>query len=118
MNLLNDIKKFLKDEDEHNLKIKVSWEGVTVYLDYDPTGEESGNCIIPIHYTTFEEFCYIPHDEFIEMYKPNDFGIDYSEIKIINKIMSYLEKHKEEINKLCRGYDAQDRKFYKESNEE
>ena len=44
------------------------------------------------------------------MYKPNDFGIDYSEIKIINKIMEYLEKHKEQINELLRGYDAQDRK--------
>ena len=35
VNLLNDIKEFLKDDDNHHLKIEVCWDGVTVYLEYD-----------------------------------------------------------------------------------
>ena len=117
MNLLNDIKEFLKDDDEHNLKIAVDWEGVTVYLDYDPALDFEGNCVIPIHYTTIEEVCYIPHDEYCKLFKPTDFGVDYSEIKIIEKIMGYLEKHKQEINELCKGYLIEEREGYKEKHD-
>lgn len=118
MNLLNDIKKILKDDEEHNLKIEVSSEGITVYLDYNPNLEYHSDCVIPIHYETIEEFCYIPHDKLIELYKPCDFGIDYSEIKLINKIMECLEKHKKEINELCEGCDIQDRECFKVKYEE
>ena len=117
MNLLNDIKEFLKNDEEHNLKIEVGWDGVTVYLDYDPALDFEKNCVIPIHYTVIEEFCYIPHDEYCDLYKPADFGIDYSEIKIIEKIMGYFEKHKKEINELCRGYLIEDRDNYKEKHD-
>ena len=58
MNLLNDIKKFLKDDEEHNLKVVVDWDGVTVYLDYDPALDFEKNCVIPICYTAIEGFCY------------------------------------------------------------
>ena len=118
MNLLNDIKEFLKDDEEHNLKIEVDWDGITVYLDYDPALDFEKNCVIPIHYTAIEEFFYIPHEEYCDLYKPTDFGIDYSEIKIIEKIMGYLEKHKQEINELCRGYLIEERDSYKEKYEE
>ena len=50
MNLLNDIKKFLKDDDEHVLKIEIAWDGITVYLDYDPGLEFREESIIPIHF--------------------------------------------------------------------
>lgn len=118
MNLLNDIKKFLKDDEDHNLKIEVDWDGVTVYLDYDPLLDFEKNCVIPIRYTTLEEFCYIPHEEYCDLYKPAEFGIEYSEIKIIEKIMGYLEKHKQEINELCRGYLIEERDSYKAKYEE
>ena len=118
MNLLNDIKKILKDDDDHHLKIEIDGDGVTVYLDYDPALDFEKNCVIPIHYTTIEEFCYIPHEEYCDLYKPNDFGIDYSEIKIINKIMGYLEKHKQELNELCKGCLIEERECYKAKHEE
>ena len=118
MNLLNDIKKFLKDDEEHHLKIEIDGYGITIYLDYDPSLEFKNECIIPIHYTTIEEFCYIPHIEYCDMYKPNDFGIDYSEIKIIANIMGYIEKHKQEINELCKGYTVDERESFKEKHEE
>lgn len=38
MNILQDIKDILirnKDKD-HHLKIEISWDGITVYLEYDP----------------------------------------------------------------------------------
>lgn len=117
MNLLNDIKKFLKDDDEHNLKIVIDWGGVTVYLDYDPALDFEKNCVIPIHYTTIEECCYIPHDEYCKLFKPTDFGVDYSEIKLIKQIMGYLEKHKQEINELCKDYLIEQRETYKEKHD-
>lgn len=117
MNLLNDIKKILKDDDEHNLKIEIDWEGITVYLDYNPALYFEKNCVIPIHYTTIEEYCYIPHDKYCKLFKPADFGIDYSEIKLIEQIMGYLEKHKQEINELCKDYLIEQRETYKEKHD-
>ena len=114
MDLLNDIKDFLKDDDDHNLRIEVDYFGVTVYLDYDPGMDYEENCVIPVYYDTVESFCYIPHDKYCEMYKPNDFGMDLTEIRLIEKIMSYLENHKQEIEELCEGYTVEDRHTYKE----
>ena len=118
MNLLNDIKKFLKDDDEHVLKIEIAWDGVTVYLDYDPELEFREESIIPIHFTTVEEFCYIPHDKYIEMFKPCDFGMHTSEVKLVAKIMEYLDNHKEDIKKLCKGLLVDEREVYKKKHDE
>lgn len=117
MNLLNDIKNLLKDDECHNLKIEIEWDGVTVYLDYDHGLDFKEDNIIPIHYTIIEEFCYIPHDMYCKMYKANDYGLERTEIKLIAKIMDYLDKHKKEINELCRGYLIEDREACKKKHE-
>lgn len=118
MNLLSDIKDFLKDDNDHNLKIEIDSYGITIYLIYDPEIKDCQDVVIPIHYTTIEEFCYIPHDDYCEVFNPNDFGIDRTEIHLISKIMDYLDEHKKEINELCNGYDITERQNWKEKNEE
>lgn len=117
INLLKDIKKFLKDDTEHYLKVEVDSMGVTVYLDYDPDSGFEEDCVIPIYYDNIENFCYIPHDKYCEMFRPADFGMDFTEIKIIKDIMQYLENHKQEINELCDGYSFKDREVYKKKND-
>ena len=116
MNLLEDIKGFLNDDKEHNLKIEISCSGITVYLEYDPFLEFREDCIIPIHYTVLEEFSYIPHDKYCELYKPCEYGLTSEELKIICNIMDYLELHKKEIEILCEGYCLEDRKVFKNKN--
>ena len=111
MNILQDIKEILvkKKDKEHHLKVDVSWDGVIVYLEYDPDKEFEEKCIIPIRYETLEEFAYIPNSEYREKYNPEDYGIDLKEIILIKDIMEYLETHSTEINELCAGYDWEDR---------
>ena len=108
MDLLNDIKKILfkHNDKEHHLEISISWDTIKVYLTYDPAHDFSEDVIIPIYYDTLEEFAYIPDNKYREKFNPGDFGIDSSEIKIINEIMQYLESHKKEINDLVDGYCA------------
>ena len=103
MDLLRDIAEIAKDDKEHNVEVKIDLYGVTVYLEYDP--EVENDTIIPIQYTAFEEFAYIPHEEFIKKFKPSDFGVDLSEIKLIQKIMEYMENNKVEINKICERFN-------------
>lgn len=105
MDLLKDIAEIVKDDEEHNVEVKVDNCGVTVYLESDPDSGE--NCVIPIHYSSLEEFIYIPHDEFVEKFRPKDFGIDLQEIKLIQKLMEYIENNKRTINKLCMKYDLE-----------
>lgn len=118
MNLLKDIKKFLKDDNEHQLKIEIDGWRVRVVLDYDPSNEYEENMLIPIEFDCMEQFAYIPHDELIKMYKPNDYGIDAHEISIIHNIMKYLESHSNEICELCEGFLWEDRKRKKDEESE
>lgn len=113
MNILEDIKEILiRNRDrEHHLKVECSWDGVTVYLDYDPEKDGDEKCVIPIRYETLEEFAYIPNGEYRNTYNPNDYGIDLKEIILIKEIMEYLEIHSKEINELCSGYDWEDREI-------
>ena len=120
MNILKDIKEILirnKDR-EHHLKIEVSWDGVTVYLEYDPEKEFDEKCIIPIRYDTLDNFAYIPDSEYKNTYNPNDYGMDLKEIILIKEIMEYLEENSAGINGLCCGYDWEDREIKEESGKE
>lgn len=111
MDILRDISNILKDtnDKEHNLSISVDMCGVTVYLEYDPDNEYNEKMVIPIRFNAAESFTYIPHDKLMEKYKADEYGIEYSEILLISKIMEYFEKNKEEICDLCIPYDAADR---------
>lgn len=104
MNLLKDIKEILKDDREHHLMIEVDCYSVRVYLEYDPENTFDEKTIIPIEYTTLEEFAYIPNEKFCEKFNVDDFGLDLNEITLIKEIMEYLESHREEISELCNGY--------------
>lgn len=104
MNLLTDIKEIVKNDKEHNIKIEVSSLGVRVLLDYDPDNNYEEKIIIPIEYTTLEEFSYIPDSDYRKMFNINDYGITVDEIDLISKIMHYLESHGREIQELCNGY--------------
>lgn len=110
MNLLEDIKQILRDDEAHNLKIEVLSYGVNVYLDFDPTAECREKSVIPITYDIVDEFAYIPDREYRKLYNTDDYGIDFSEINLIKEIMEYLENHKKEINDLCCGYSWEMRK--------
>lgn len=116
MDILQDIKNIVKNDKEHMVKVEVAWDGVTVYLDYDPSKEFYEDCVIPIHYCTVDEFAYIPDDKFKELYKPCDYGMDLNEITLMKEIMEYLESHKKEIDELCNGYDWEFRKDELEKN--
>lgn len=109
MDLLKDIAEIMKDDTEHGLEVKVNSSGVVVYLDYDPERISDERCIIPIAYDPIDEITYVHHEELMKIFKPLDHGISYDEIKLIKKIMKYLERHKEEINELCNLYDLSGR---------
>ena len=117
MDLLKDIKEIVKNDKEHNVKIEVDNLGVKVYLDYDPSNDYEEKTLIPIEYTTLEEFACIPDNEYREKFNVNDYGIDLHEITLIKEIMEYLEAHRQEINELCSGYAWEYRKG-EETNEE
>lgn len=111
LDLLRDIKDILKNDKEHHLKIEVDCYSVKVYLEYDPEMNFDEKTIIPIEYTTIEEFAYIPDDEYREKFNINDFGLDLHEITLVKEIMEYLESHGEDIRELCNGYSWEDRKI-------
>lgn len=120
MNLIKDLKNIVKDDKEHFLEINVAWDGVRVYLDYDPDGEFKEKWVIPIYYDTIDRFAYIPDDEYRKKYNKDgslDYGIDSHEVKLIYKIMDYLEKHSNEIDVLCKELDFQNRDCYKKDEE-
>jgi hypothetical protein len=117
MNILEDIKDIVKDDKEHLIAVKASWDGIYVYLEYDPDKEFEENCIIPIFYDVLDEFPYIPDDELKEKWNPSDYGIDYNEICLIKNIMEYFNEHKEEIKELCSGFDFETKKKEVETDE-
>ena len=114
MDLLKDIKEIVKNDKEHNVKIEVDNLSVRVYLDYDPSNDYEEKTLIPIEYTTVEEFAYIPDNEYREKFNVNDYGIDLHEITLIKEIMEYLGSHGKEIKELCEGYSWEYRSREKE----
>ena len=105
MDILRDIAELVKGDKEHFVKVTASWEGISVFLDYDPGFLGREECILPIYYSVFDHFAYIPDDEYRKMYCTKDYGIDLTEITLVKSIMEYLESHGEEIAKLCKGFD-------------
>lgn len=88
----------IKDDDRHNVKICIDTLGVTIYLDDDPEDTYEEKYVIPIRYDFLLECSYIPHDEYVQcMANDIDAGIDIEEINLIQRIMTYLEDHKDVI---------------------
>lgn len=108
MNIFKDIAEIIKDDKEHDIKVSVDGYGISVELEYEPL--ELANCIIPVRYDTLEGFVYIPDSEYRDKYKPNDYGIDLNEIKMIHGIMEYFESHKKEINEICEKFNVDSRR--------
>lgn len=109
MDLFRDITEIVKSDREHHVEVKANSFGVTVYLIDDPLNECFEEYIIPITYSTLEECCYIPRNEFFEKFKECDTGIEFEEIVLIKRIMKYLQCNKVEINKLCEQLNWCDR---------
>ena len=111
MNLLEDIANILikHRDNEHYLKVEVNEWDVKVYLEYSPNVDyiekEDEQMLIPIIYSSVDEFAYIPDDEYRKIYNPKDYGIDNTEIKIINDIMEYLVNNKKEIEMMCKKFN-------------
>ena len=111
INIVEDVLNMFKDDRNYNIKIEISWYGVTIYLDFDPSKNFDEKMIIPIYYNTLEEWSCIPITKLKKMYMPfeNDefVGISFDDIKIIYQIMEYFENHKKEINELCQRFDLE-----------
>lgn len=100
LNLIEDILDIIKDDNRHNVKICIDTLGVTIYLDDDPEDTYEEKYVIPIRYDTLYECCYIPQHEYIQcMSDETESGIDREQINLIQKIMAYLEDHKDTIQK-------------------
>lgn len=118
MNLLKDIAKILKDDNEHLVTIKVDNIGVRVYLDFDPEKTFEERYIIPIHYDVLDKAAYISDSEYKEKYQDCDYGIGYNEIVLIGKIMKYLIDNGEEIEELCNSLDFELKNIKKNEDED
>ena len=108
--IIQDIITNLQDDVRHNVRVVIDSEFLTVYLDDDPELNLEEKKVIPIRYNRFEDYCYIPHDEYCEMMQDNDFGIDIEEINLIQRIMLCIENNKDEIQMVCGSLSCENRK--------
>lgn len=79
----------------------------TVYLNCDPDFDLEKDLKIPIEYDALYDSVCIPHEEYVELFNPNEGGIEPHEIKIINSIMDYLLENKSAVVALCKGCCAE-----------
>ena len=93
INVVEDIAKILKYDKSHNVKVVITPNGVTVFLE----GKDYGSNIIPIRYEYSNEI-YINDTE-------QRGTICVSDIGIIKNIMEYLEDHMNELDELCNQCD-------------
>ena len=97
INLIEDIIKIVQDDNRHTIKIEIEPVWLTIYLSDDPDDDYEEKYIIPIRYDSLTEGIYIADKEYKEMTEDNDTGIDFEEVRLIHKIMWYLDDNKETI---------------------
>lgn len=97
INLIEDIIKIVQDDNRHTIKIEIEPVWLTIYLSDDPDDDYEEKYIIPIRYDLLTESIYIADKEYKEMTEDNDTGIDFEEVRLIHKIMWYLDDNKETI---------------------
>lgn len=107
INLLNDIKEIVKSDKEHRIAIMVDSVYIDIKLIYDPERTFEESCFfIPIRYSSLEGYSYIDNSQYKENYKNTDIGINLEEIKLVERIMEYLNKHKHEIDSFLKGFSV------------
>ena len=107
INLLNDIKEIVKSDKEHRIAIMIDNSNIDIKLIYDPEHTFEESCFfIPIRYSSFEGYSYINNSQYKENYNNNDIGINLEEIKLVERIMEYLNKHKHEIDSFLKGFSV------------
>lgn len=109
MDILKDIAELIRDDQEHNVEVRIDSLGLTVYLEYDPDRNFEQNCVIPIHYDAMYESACVPQSELIEKFRPNEGGIELNEIILIERILRYMNENAANISELCLMYDLADR---------
>lgn len=97
INLIEDITRIVKDDNRHTVKIAIEPVQLSIYLSDDPDDDYEELYVIPIKYDILIQSAYIDDHDYKKMMTDNDGGIDLEEIKLIHKIMLYLEENKESI---------------------
>ena len=70
---------------------------MTIYLSDDEDNSYTEKYVIPIRYDRLSNEIFIDDSEYKKLMTDNDVGIDLEEINLIQKIMQYLDNHKEKI---------------------
>lgn len=106
INLLNDIKEIVKNDKEHRIEIMIDSINIDIKLIYDPESNFEQSCFfIPIRYSSIEGYSYIDSCQYKEN-ESHDIGMNIEEIKLVERIMEYLNKHTYEINGFLQGFDV------------
>ena len=94
INIIEDIKKIIKNDDLHDVEINISASGIVVYLscrDYDGK--------IPIKFDNADYEIYIPKENLT-----SDIGV--ADMNIINNIMDYLFEYMSKLDEICTGFSV------------
>ena len=109
-NILEELKEIMKDDNEHNVELNLDFTGLTVYLDLATEDNCTEMYMIPIKYDVLEDCIHIPYREFVEKYDESaDIGTTYEEVKLIQKIMNWMNTHKSIISEICLWTDCERR---------
>lgn len=100
-NILEDILDIFKNDKEHHVYFHIEPYVFKVYIEYDYDCKFEGDMVIPVVYDSTEEIVCISDKEYKDMYTDKQYGIDIYEIRLISKVMEYIEKNKVYINTLC-----------------
>lgn len=109
-NILEELKEIMKEDKEHNVELNLDFTGLTVYLDLAAEDGCTEMYMIPIKYDVLEDCIHVPYREFVEKYDSGaDIGITYDEVKLIQKIMDWMNAHKSVIERTCLWADCKER---------
>lgn len=110
MDMLEEFRDIMNSDTEHNIELNLDYTGFTVYLDLSTESDCEGMYVIPIKYDVLEDCIHVPYREFVEKYDSGaDIGITYDEVKLIQKIMDWMNAHKSVIERTCLWADCKDR---------
>lgn len=94
INVIEDIKKIIKNDNLHDVEINISKSDIVVCLscrDYDGK--------IPIKFDGVDYEIYIPKENLTSV-------IGVADIDIIKDIMDYLSEYMPKLDEICAGFSA------------